>query len=189
MSIKQSTLESGMRSILGVLDPHPEREGLVETPGRYARAMLELTKGYGEDPAGVLKVFEDGAEGCDQMVLQRDIPVKSLCEHHLLPFFGLAHVAYIPDQKIVGLSKLARVVDIFARRFQVQERLTNQVADLLFKELKPKGVGVVLECRHLCMEYRGIQAQGTITTTSALRGCIKDEDSARAEFLQFIHAR
>lgn len=165
------------------------RPGLEETPSRYLKALREYTSGYHVDPASLLKVFEDGAEGYDQMVVVKDIPVYSLCEHHLAPFFGKATVAYIPNGKVVGLSKLARVVDAYARRFQVQERLTTQVADLIHKELHPTGVGVVVRCRHLCMEARGVRAPGTSTVTSALRGAIKDKPEAREEFLRLAQER
>ena len=162
----------------------PLRGGLMETPTRFVKAMYQYTSGYHVEPADLLKGFDDGAEGYDEMVIVRDIPLFSLCEHHLAPFFGKATVAYIPDGKVVGLSKLARVVDAYARRFQVQERLTTQIADLLDNELSPKGVGVVVTCRHLCMEARGVQVHGTSTVTSALRGVIKDKPEARAEFLR-----
>jgi GTP cyclohydrolase I len=136
------------------------------------------------DPKALLKVFEDGAEQYDQMVVVKDIPIYSHCEHHLAPIFGTATIAYIPNGKIVGLSKLSRLADGFARRLQVQERLTNQIADSLMKELDPIGVGVIIKARHLCMESRGICQQGHHTITTALRGAIKDEDQVRAEFLQ-----
>lgn len=159
------------------------RGGLLETPARAAKAWRFLTSGYGKNPEDVLKVFEDGAGQYDQMVVVRDIPVYSQCEHHLLPFFGTANVAYIPDGKIVGLSKINRLVDIFARRLQVQERLTTQIADAMETHLKPKGVGVVLKCRHMCIESRGVQHSGTATVTSALRGALREDGSARAEFM------
>ena len=162
------------------------REGLQETPMRFVKALAEYTRGYHVDPASLLKTFEDGAEHYDQMVVVRDMPVYSLCEHHLASFFGTADVGYIPDGKVVGLSKLARVVDAYARRLQVQERLTTQVADLLDKELQPKGVGVVLRCRHLCMEARGVSIAGAKTTTSALRGAVIEKPEARAEFLRLV---
>jgi GTP cyclohydrolase I len=178
-----SALDETIRSLLRAIGENPDRGGLIETPTRAARAWRDWTKGYDQDPAEVLKVFEDGAESCDQLVLVREIPVYSHCEHHLAPFFGVAHVGYIPDQKIVGLSKLSRLVDVFARRLQVQERLTNQIADALDEHLAPVGVGVMIECRHLCMESRGIQRQGTSTVTTALRGAIREDDAARGEFL------
>lgn len=162
------------------------RPGLQDTPARFLAALDFMTSGYGHNPLEVLKTFEDGAEGVDQMVFQAAIPFFSLCEHHLSPFFGYAHLAYIPVRKIVGLSKLARLVEIFGRRLQVQERLCNQIASSLDEHLKPKGVGVVLQARHMCMESRGVQKIGTVTMTSALRGVIKDEPPARAEFMSFV---
>jgi GTP cyclohydrolase I len=164
----------------------PFRGGLQETPERFLRAWKHYTKGYDQDPAELLKVFEDGAENVDEMVLVRGIPVYSHCEHHLAPFFGVAHIGYIPSGKIVGLSKLSRLADVFARRLQVQERLTNEIADTLVKHLQPIGVGVVLECRHLCMESRGIQQQGHMTITSAMRGALREKPEARAEFMRLI---
>lgn len=160
------------------------RSGLGETPLRVVRAWRDWTKGYKEDPATLLKCFEDGAEKCDEMVLVNNIPVYSHCEHHLAAFFGVAHVAYIPNGRIVGLSKVSRLVDIFAKRLQVQERLTNQIADALNQHLTPLGVGVIIKCRHLCMESRGIQRQGVHTTTSALRGAFKNSAGTREEFMR-----
>lgn len=163
------------------------RGGLLETPKRVLKAWKnEWSSGYNKDPKDVLKVFEDGADGCDQMVIIRDIPIYSHCEHHLAPFFGTATVAYIPNKKIVGLSKLSRVVDIFSHRLQVQERLTNQIADAINDNLDPIGVGVVINCRHMCMESRGIRRSGSNTITSALRGAIRDDQRARSEFLDFV---
>ncbi len=172
--------------LLQYIGEDPQRGGLLETPKRFLKAWDFWTQGYGQDPVDVLKVFQDGAEKCDEMILVKDIPVYSQCEHHLAPFFGVAHVSYIPDGRIVGLSKLSRLVDIFARRLQVQERLTNQIADALNGTLKPLGVGVVIECRHLCMESRGIQRQGSSTTTSAMRGAMLEDQKARAEFMALI---
>jgi GTP cyclohydrolase I len=154
-----------------------------------AKALQERFGGYKMNPADVLKVFEDGAERCDQMVVVSSIPVYSKCEHHLEDIFGVAHIGYIPDGKVVGLSKLARVCEIFARRAQVQERLTNQIADALQDNLNPKGVGVVLECRHMCMEARGVRTPGTTTTTSALRGDMLTDAATRAEFLSLVRTR
>lgn len=159
------------------------REGLRETPTRMLKAWREYTSGYQVDAEALLKTFTDGAENVDEMVLVRDIPVYSHCEHHLAPFFGVAHVAYIPNGKVVGLSKLPRLVDAFSRRLQVQERLTQQVAHAINDVLHPRGVGVVVECRHMCMEARGIRARGTTTKTSCLLGAMKTDASARAEFL------
>jgi len=173
-----------IKDLIDTLDPEPTREGLRETPERVSRAWEEWVSGYGQDPCATLKTFKDGADGCDQLVIVRNIPVYSHCEHHLAPFFGVAHVGYIPRGKVVGLSKLSRVVDIFAKRLQVQERLTNQIADALQDNLEPIGVGVLIECRHLCMESRGISRAGTSTKTSALRGALRNDQDARAEFLK-----
>ena len=172
--------------LLQFIGEDPTRGGLRETPARFLKAWREWTSGYGIDPAAVLKCFEDGAESYDEMVLVKDIPVYSQCEHHLAPFFGKAHVAYIPDGRIVGLSKLSRLVDIFAKRLQVQERLTNQIADAMEDNLAPKGIGVVIECRHMCMESRGIARAGATTITSAMRGAMLEKPEARAELLTLI---
>ena len=175
---------SGAQSIIKGAEPRTHtREGLHETPDRVAKAWAFWTSGYAEKAEDILKVFEDGGEGYDEMVVVKDIPVYSKCEHHLADIFGAATVAYIPDGKIVGLSKLSRLVNMHARRLQVQERLTNDIAEDLWKHLKPKGVGVFVRARHMCMESRGICQQGHHTVTSALRGAIKDEPAARAEFL------
>jgi len=176
-------LEVACAKILIAIGENAKRGGLAETPTRFARAMRELTAGYDQDPAEVLKVFEDGAEGVDEMVCVRAIPFWSLCEHHLSPFFGTADVAYVPSGKVVGLSKLVRLVDVFARRLQVQERMTAQVADALDDHLRPLGVGVVVRARHLCMESRGILRPGCETVTSALRGVMREKGEARSEFL------
>lgn len=164
--------------------PDHEREGLIETPMRVAKAWGEWTRGYAQNPADVLKAFDDGAENYDEMVVVKDIPFYSTCEHHLAPFFGTARIGYIPNGRVVGLSKLPRLLDVFARRLQVQERITTQVADSLMEHLQPRGVGVVLTARHLCMESRGVCKQGAETVTSALRGVFKD-GTVRAEFLSF----
>lgn len=172
-----------IEELLGYLDPDHPREGLVETPARVAKAWRHWCSGYGMDPAEVLKVFEDGAASYDEMVLVRDIPLYSKCEHHLADIFGTACVAYIPNGRIVGLSKLSRLVDGFARRLQVQERLTVQIADALEEHLKPLGVGVLIRARHMCMESRGICQQGHHTVTTALRGAMKHDPRTRSEFL------
>lgn len=164
-----------------------DREGLQETPARVVKAWNFFCSGYDQDPKEVLKCFEDGSEKYDQLLLQANIPVFSFCEHHMLQMLGVAHLSYVPNGKVVGLSKLSRLVDIFARRLQVQERMTNQIADALMEHLQPKGVGVVLQLRHMCMESRGIQRVGTITMSSALRGCVKDESECRAEFMSFVN--
>jgi GTP cyclohydrolase I len=176
-------IEDHIQRLIQFAGDDPKREGLLETPARVAKAWLFWCSGYERDPMEVLKTFQDGAEGCDEMVVVKDIPFYTHCEHHLTPFFGTATIAYLPAGKVVGLSKLSRVLDIFARRLQVQERLTTQVADALVAGLEPKGVGVVIKARHLCMESRGVCQQGHHTVTSALRGAIRDESSARAEFL------
>jgi GTP cyclohydrolase I len=164
------------------------RPGLQETPERFARAWEFFTSGYHQNPASVLKSFEDGAQGYDEMVVVNQIPVMSLCEHHAIPFFGHAHIAYIPNGRVLGLSKFARLVEVFARRLQVQERLTVQIADALQEHLKPKGVGVILECRHLCLEMRGVRTPGSITITDALRGTFC-ENTVRQEFLSLRTGR
>jgi GTP cyclohydrolase IA len=160
----------------------PKREGLKETPARFLNAWKEWASGYGADPSEVLKSFEDGATGYDEMVIVHNIPVISKCEHHLADIIGHAHVGYIPNGKIVGLSKLARVVDIYARRLQVQERLTVQIADAIVKHLDPKGVGVVIRASHGCMSTRGVRVHGNATTTSAIRGVLFEKPEARKEF-------
>lgn len=178
--------EDNVRRLIQFVGDDPKRGGLEETPKRVVKAWREWCSGYQQDPAMVLKCFEDGADGCDELVLVKDIPFYSHCEHHMAPFFGTATVGYIPRGKIVGLSKLSRLVSIFSRRLQVQERLTNQIANALSDELNPVGVGVVIRARHLCMESRGVCQQGHHTVTSALRGVIKDLPEARAEFMQLI---
>lgn len=184
-----ATLPGQVRELLRFMGEDPDREGLDETPKRFLRAWQDMTCGYNMKPEDVLKVFEDGAEQYDQMVFQRDIPIYSNCEHHLLPFFGVAHIAYIPNGRIVGLSKMSRLVDVFAKRLQVQERLTTQIAKALDEHLDPVGVGVILECRHMCMESRGICKAGTVTTTTALYGALRDEPETRSEFLSLVTAR
>jgi GTP cyclohydrolase I len=166
----------------------PERAGLLDTPQRVRKSLAALTQGYAQDPRTVLgtAVFE---EHYDEMVVVKDIELYSLCEHHLLPFFGKAHVAYIPDGRIVGLSKLPRLVDIFARRLQVQERLTTQIAETLWELLAPQGVGVVIEASHLCMMMRGVQKQNSQTVTSCMLGRFKDDEKTRAEFLNLVSHR
>jgi GTP cyclohydrolase I len=177
-----------VKLLLDIVDPAPTREGLSETPARFLKSLHEQTTGYLQDPAEVFKVFEDGAAGYDSMVLVQDLPFYSLCEHHLAQFFGTATIAYLPQGKVVGLSKLGRVVDIFARRLQVQERLTTQIADCIQEHLQPKGVGVVLKARHMCMEARGYSKQGHQTITSALRGEFLTQPEVRAEFMSLATA-
>jgi GTP cyclohydrolase I len=172
--------------ILECLGEDPKREGLVKTPERVAKALQFLTHGYDIDAAEVLRgaMFE---EDYSQMVVVKDIEVYSLCEHHMLPFFGKAHIAYIPNGHIVGLSKIPRVVDIFARRLQVQERLTNEIRDCIQETLGARGVAVVMECKHMCMAMRGVQKQNSVTTTSAFTGAFQN-DVTRSEFLRLITA-
>jgi len=182
-----SDKETIIRNLLSVIIGEDSyRGGLLETPKRVVKAWEHWAYGYKQDAKEVLKTFEDGAENYDQIILVKDIPVYSHCEHHLAPFFGKAHVAYIPDGKIVGLSKLSRVVDIYSRRLQVQERLTNQIAEAIQNALNPKAVGVVMECRHLCMESRGIQRQGSSTVTSAMKGLFEWDRSSKEELLNLI---
>lgn len=164
------------------------RGGLRDTPKRFIQAWEHWSSGYKDDPEAILKVFEDGAEDYDEMVIVKDIPVYSQCEHHLAPFFGVAHIGYIPGAGIAGLSKLSRVVDIYSRRLQVQERLTMQIATTIEKCLQPRGVAVVLECRHLCMESRGIQRQGSTTITSAMRGLLMTDGATRSEFMHLCNS-
>ena len=173
-------------SMLTELGEDPTRDGLLKTPRRVADAMRFLTRGYHQDPRELIHgaVFE---EECDEMVLVKDIDVFSMCEHHMLPFFGRAHIAYLPAGRVLGLSKLARVTEVFARRLQVQERLTRQIATTLMEELRPRGVAVVIEATHLCMVMRGVEKQNSATVTSSLLGEFKDNPATRAEF--FAHVR
>lgn len=177
-------------AMLLAIGEDPNREGLKETPDRVVKAWDEWFAGYKQEPATLLKSFEDGAElvAGDEMVLVRDIELYSFCEHHLAPFFGVAHVAYIPSGRVVGLSKLARVVDAFAKRLQVQERLTNQIANTINDVLQPQGVGVVLQCTHFCMCSRGVGKQRSTTITSALRGAMRDLPDTRAEFMALVRS-
>lgn len=171
---------------LSLLGEDPKREGLIKTPERVAKAMSWLTRGYEMDVAEVVgdAVFEEAHES---MVMVRDIELYSMCEHHMLPFFGKAHIAYIPKGRIVGLSKLPRIVEVFARRLQVQERLTEQIAQAIWDVLQPDGVGVVIECEHLCMMMRGVEKQNSRTITSALKGSFRDAPATRDEFLRLAY--
>ena len=179
------SLKDKYEVILEEIGEDPNREGLLKTPERVAKAMQYLTHGYNTDPSEILKsaMF---AEDYNQMVLVKDIELYSLCEHHMLPFFGKAHIAYIPNGYIVGLSKIPRVVDAFSRRLQVQERLTNEIRDCIEETLKPKGVAVVIEAKHLCMQMRGVQKQNSATTTSAFSGAFMKSEKTRAEFMNLI---
>lgn len=171
--------------ILGKLGENPDREGLLKTPERVAKALQFLTSGYHQDAAKILRgaMFR---EDYSEMVLVKDIELYSMCEHHMLPFFGKAHVAYIPNGHIVGLSKIPRIVDVFARRLQVQERLTQQIIESIQDTLQPLGVAVVIEARHMCMMMRGVQKQNSATTTSAFTGVFKDDEKTRNEFLKLV---
>jgi GTP cyclohydrolase IA len=180
---KSEGIEANITRLLQYIGEDPKRGGLIDTPRRVAKAWQHWAGGYGANIKGILKTFEDGADSCDEMIVVKGIPFYTHCEHHMAPFFGTVTVAYVPNGRIVGLSKLSRVVDAFARRLQVQERLTNQIADALQEHLEPLGVGVVVTARHLCMESRGIQQQGSETITSALRGVMRTSGSARSEFL------
>src|SRR5271154_5738879 len=181
----EENIASHMRRIIELLGEDPNRDGLKNTPERYEKAMRFLTKGYGQDPDKVL----NGAmfSVCyDQMVVVKDIEMFSLCEHHLLPFFGKCHVAYLPNKKVVGLSKIPRLVNLFSRRLQIQERLTTQIAQAIQESVKPLGVGVVIEARHLCMVMRGVEKQRSETITSAMLGAFRDNQQTREEFLALI---
>jgi len=176
-----------VRKQLELLGEDPDRDGLQKTPERVARSLSWLTRGYGIEAQDVIgdALFDVDSEG---MVMVRDIELYSLCEHHMLPFYGKAHIAYIPNGRVVGLSKLARLVEVYARRLQVQERLTEQIAQALEDVLAPRGVGVVVEAAHLCMMMRGVEKQNSKTITSALRGCFRDDGRTRDEFLRLAHA-
>ncbi|MFH0774595.1 MAG: GTP cyclohydrolase I FolE [bacterium] len=178
-------MEDLIHSMLKEMGENPEREGLEKTPKRVAESLKFLTEGYSQDP---YKILQDAVftEEYDEMVLLRDIDIVSLCEHHLLPFFGKCHVAYIPDKKIVGLSKLARVVDVYSRRLQVQERLTGQIANTINEILAPKGVAVVIEALHLCMVIRGVKKQNAHCVTSSMLGLFRSKESTRMEFMELI---
>jgi GTP cyclohydrolase I len=185
MAKKKTTLERAVKEILLEVGEDPDREGLRRTPERVARAYEFLTKGYQEDIAEVLNdaIF---TEKYDEMVIVKDIDFFSLCEHHMLPFYGKAHVAYIPNGKILGLSKIPRIVEVFARRLQVQERMTQQIAETLFTALEPDGVAVVIEGKHLCMMMRGVEKQNSVATTSAMLGSFRDDERTRNEFLKLV---
>ncbi len=183
-----ATYEDLVREMLVRLGEDPSREGLASTPKRVQKAMKFLTKGYDEDPETLLK----GAlftVNYDEMVIVKDIEMFSLCEHHMLPFFGKVHVAYIPNGKVIGLSKIPRLIEVFSRRFQIQERLTTQIAETIQKVIQPQGVGVVIEARHLCMMMRGVEKQHSAAVTSSMLGCFRDEQETRQEFLSLIRQR
>ncbi len=183
---KLTQLPSLVENMLKLLGEDPKREGLLRTPHRVAKSLLELTSGYNVDIDSLINraIF---TETYNEMVVVKDIRFYSLCEHHLLPFFGVAHVAYIPNGKIIGLSKIPKLVDVFAKRLQVQERMTQQIADMLQEKLSPMGVAVVVQARHLCMEMRGAESQDSPTVTSAMLGAFRNSTRTREEFLSFIH--
>jgi GTP cyclohydrolase I len=187
-TITSATFEELVREMIIRLGEDPRREGLERTPERVRRALEQLTRGYKEDAEAILR----GAlftVGYDEMVIVKDIEMFSLCEHHLLPFFGKVHVAYIPNGKVIGLSKLPRLVEVFARRLQVQERLTTQIAETIQNAIEPQGVGVVVEARHLCMMMRGVEKQHSSAVTSSMLGCFRDCRETREEFLSLIRQR
>ncbi|MGA2622498.1 MAG: GTP cyclohydrolase I FolE [Bacteroidota bacterium] len=186
--MKSTPVERAVKVILEAIGEDPRREGLRRTPGRVAKAWEFFTSGYGQDVKEVLNeaVFQ---EKYNEMVLVKDIDFFSLCEHHLLPFYGKAHIAYIPNGKILGLSKIPRIVEIFSRRLQVQERMTQQIADTLYETLEPDGVAVVIEARHLCMMMRGVEKQNSLATTSAMLGSFREDERTRNEFLNLISSK
>ena len=180
------TIADLVRRMIAQLGEDPNREGLRRTPERFEKALRYLTSGYRQDPEKILNnaMF---SVGYDEMVVVKDIEVYSLCEHHLWPFFGKCHVAYLPNKKVVGLSKIARLVNMYARRLQIQERLTNQIATTIQEQLKPQGVGVIIEARHLCMVMRGVEKQNSAAVTSAMLGAFRDNKQTRDEFLSLVH--
>ena len=182
-------IEGYVRNILKHMGEDPDREGLLKTPYRVARAFEYFTKGYQQDPKTVINdaIFTD--EDYSEMIVVKDIDFFSMCEHHILPFFGRANVAYIPDKQIVGISKIARLVDVYARRLQVQERITTQVANTLMEELNPLGVGVIITAEHLCMRMRGVEKQNSIVTTSATLGAFRTHQETREEFITLVNGR
>lgn len=181
-------MQNLVRELLTKIGENPDREGLLRTPLRVQESLEFLTSGYHQDVCEIINeaLFH---EKCDEMVIVKDIELYSLCEHHILPFYGKCHVAYMPDGKVVGLSKIPRIVDVYAKRLQVQERLTNQIAEILMEYLTPQGVAVVIEARHLCMMMRGVQKQNTVVTTSALLGVFRDNQPTRDEFMHLIKAQ
>jgi GTP cyclohydrolase I len=187
-TLTSASFEELVREMLVRLGEDPEREGLLRTPERVHKAFEFLTRGYNEDPEAMLKkaLF---TVTYDEMVIVKDVEVFSLCEHHMLPFFGKVHVAYIPNGKVIGLSKIPRLIEIFSRRLQIQERLTTQIAETIQKVIQPQGVGVVIEARHLCMMMRGVEKQHSAAVTSSMLGCFRNEEETRTEFLSLIRQR
>ncbi len=187
-TLTSASFEELVREMIVRLGEDPAREGLTRTPERVHRAYEHLTKGYKEDPQAMLKdaLF---TVNYDEMVIVKDVEMFSLCEHHMLPFFGKVHVAYIPNGKVIGLSKIPRLIEIFSRRLQIQERLTTQIAETIQAAIQPQGVGVVIEARHLCMMMRGVEKQHSAAVTSSMLGCFREEQETRSEFLSLIRAR
>jgi GTP cyclohydrolase IA len=187
-TLTSASFEELMKEVLVRLGEDPNREGLLNTPSRVHKAFQFLTKGYNEDPDALLKnaLF---TVTYDEMVIVKDVEMFSLCEHHMLPFFGKVHVAYIPNGKVIGLSKIPRLIETFSRRLQIQERLTTQIAETIQKVIQPQGVGVVIEARHLCMMMRGVEKQHSAAVTSSMLGCFRDEQETRQEFLSLIRQR
>jgi GTP cyclohydrolase I len=186
---ERSEAEEHVRALLRLIGDNPDRQGLLDTPARVVRSLEEQFAGYAQDPAEYLDRTFDEVQGYDELVLVSDIEVYSHCEHHMVPFVGKAHVGYIPNGRVVGLSKLARVVDVFSKRLQVQEKLTVQIAQAIEDSLKPHGVAVVLQCQHFCMCYRGVRKPGSWTTTSRLRGVFLGDSAARMELLTLLGLR
>ncbi len=183
---KEEEFEQAVTKVLELLGEDPTREGLLKTPSRVAKALQFLTEGYQQDPKEILNQALFSTSN-DEMVLVRDIEFYSMCEHHMLPIIGRAHVAYIPDGKVVGLSKIPRIVNVYARRLQIQEQMTEQIADAILETIKPKGVAVVVHARHMCMEMRGVQKINSTTVSSALRGLFKSDERTRNEFYNLIN--
>lgn len=188
-SIKLEKMASACRTILSCIGENPDREGLIKTPARWAKALLFMTKGYAQTTASVTNQAVFTEDSHREMVVVRDIDIHSLCEHHMVPFTGKVHVGYIPNGKVIGLSKLARIAEVFARRLQVQERLTAQIADAIVEATEPLGVAVVVECSHFCMVMRGVQKAGASTVTSSVRGCFQKDARTRAEFFSIIQSK
>ena len=186
MMTKNEEFEQAIKKVLELIGEDPDREGLVKTPSRVAKAFGFLTEGYAQDPKEILSQALFTTSN-DEMVLVRDIEFYSMCEHHMLPIIGRAHVAYIPDGKVVGLSKIPRIVNVFARRLQIQEQMTEQIADAISESINPKGVAVVLHARHMCMEMRGVEKVNSTTVSSALRGLFKRDERTRSEFYNLIN--
>ncbi len=183
---KEQEFEQAITKVLELIGEDPKREGLLKTPSRVAKAFGFLTEGYQQDPKEILSQALFSTSN-DEMVLVRDIEFYSMCEHHMLPIIGRAHVAYIPDGKVVGLSKIPRIVNVFARRLQIQEQMTEQIADAISESISPKGVAVVLHARHMCMEMRGVEKVNSTTVSSALRGLFKSDERTRSEFYNLIN--